>query len=285
MRHLLHAFLVLAALGPRVFAHNNYFLPGDAFFSVAVPQSDIMNWTASDADTLELSYSRFDGEFFACGNIGYTNLIVTGVSPGFRRALAEAYWRFSNGHRPLYREEGNDGKSSLEQTNSVVALIYGKDFNLNLPLGLKFNEDWITQGAGRYCGLYTTAKAVEIDWRQAAGVAPLPIVEKPAPTAHLASSYEVADTINSPLHIKSEDMIIVLAGFADQKAYSVTQRCPDLQSIMESEDGSRYMVITNTQIRDFNCDENGKWTEETISLPVPAQDSWIPKKPTTPAVK
>lgn len=285
MRNHFIALLALVVAASPAAAHNNYFLPGDAFFSVAVPQSDILSWSASSADTLELSYSRFDGEFFACGNIGYTSLSVTGVSADFRSGLVEAYWRFTNGHRPLYREEGDEGKSVLEQTNSVVALVYSKDFSLDLPLGLKFNEDWATQGAGRYCGLFTTSQPVVIDWKQASTVAPLPIVEKLDPTAHLASSYEVARTMDDALHIKADDIMIVLVGFADQKAYAVTQRCPELQSILDIEEGSRYMVVTKTQIREFNCDENGKWTETTIKLPVASDDSWIPKTPLTPGKK
>ena len=212
-------------------------------------------------------------------------MTVTGVSADFRSALVEAYWRFTSGHRPLYREEGDEGKSALEQTNSVVALVYSKDFSLDLPLGLKFNEDWTTQGAGRYCGLFTSAQPVMLDWKQAVAVAPLPVAEKLDPIAHLASSYEVSRTLDDALHIKADDIMIVLVGFAEQKAYAVTQRCPELQSILDLEDGSRYMVITKIQIRDFNCDENGKWTETTIRLPIASDDSWMPKKPLTPATK
>jgi len=273
-------FLLVIVGNSQASAHNNYFLPGDAFFSVSVARSDIHQWSSATTDKIQLSYSRFDGEFFACGNIGYTELTVIGVTPGFRSSLAEAYWRFSAGTKPLYREVDNDGKTSLEQTNSVVALVYSKDYNLNQPLGLKYNEDWITQGGGRYCGLFTTAKAVETDWRLSASVPPLPLVENLDPTAHMASSYEVARTVDSPLHIKADDIIIVLVGFADQKAYSVTQRCPDLESIFNCEDGARYMIITKTQIRDFSCDENEQWTEETTAVPVPSQDSSIPKPPT-----
>ena len=278
------AFVVAAS---PVAAHNNYFLPGDSFFSVAIPQSDILSWSTSSADTLELSYSRFDGEFYACGNIGYMNLTVTGVSPDFRSALSEAYWRFTSGHRPLYREQGGDDKSVLEQANSVVALVYSKDFSLNLPLGLKFNEDWNTQGAGRYGGLFTASRPVMLDWKQASAVGPLPVAEKLDPAAHLAFSYNEAHAIGDPLHMRADDIMVVLVGFADQKADDpeATQRCPDLQSILDSENRSRYMVITKDRIRDFNCDENGKWTETTIKLPITRNDSWIPKKPLTPAEK
>ncbi len=285
MRNPCIALLAFVIAASPVAAHNNYFLPGDAFFSVAVPQSDILSWSASSADMLELSYSRFDGEFFACGNIGYASLTVTGITSDFRSGLAEAYWRFISGRRPLYREEGDEGKSVLVQTNNVVALVYSKDFSLDLPLGLKFNEDWPTQGAGRYGGLFTTSQPVVLDWQQAATVAPLPIVEKLDSTAHLASSYDVARTISDALHIKADNIMIVLVGFAEENVYTVTQRCPELQSIFDCEDGSRYMVVTNTQIRDFNCDENGKWTVTTIKLPVASDDSWIPKKPLTPDKK
>jgi hypothetical protein len=285
MQHRFLALFTFLAVAAPVAGHNNYFLPGDAFFSVAIPQSDILTWSASTADTLELSYSRFDGEFFACGNIGYTSLTVTDISDDFRGALVEAYWRFASNHRPLYREEGDDGKSVLEQTNSVVALVYGKDFSLDLPLGLKFNEDWTTQGAGRYCGLFNSTQPVLLDWKQAAAVAPLPVIEKLDPTAHLASSYEVSRTLDDALHIKADDIMVILVGFAEQKAYAVTQRCPELQSILDYEIGARYMVITKTQIRDFNCDENGKWVETTTKLPIASDDSWIPKKILTPVMK
>jgi hypothetical protein len=281
MRNQIIALIAFVISALPIAAHNNYFLPGDAFFSVAIPQSDLFSWSNSSADTLELSYSRFDGEFFACGNIGYTSLTITGVSGDFRSGLVEACWRFSDGNRPLYREEGYEGKSVLNQTNSVVALVYSKHFGLDLPLGLKFNEDWITQGAGRYCGLFSTSQPVMLDWKQAATVDPLPVVEKLDPTAHLPSSYEVAHTIDDALHIKADDIMIVLVGFADQKDSAVRQSCPQLQSILNFEEGSRYMVVTKTQLRDFNCAENGKWTETAIKLPVVSDDSWMPTRPLT----
>jgi len=270
MRKQFIALLAFVVATVPAAAHNNYFLPGDAFFSVAVSQSDMSGWSKSSADTLELSYSRFDDEFFACGNIGYTSLTVTGVSAEFRSGLAEAYRRFTSGHVPLYREEGDGRQSVLEQTNSVVALVYSKHFNLDLPLGLKFNEDWMTQGSGRYCGLFTTSQPVILDWSKAGSVDPLPVVEKLEPTAHLASSYEVANTMDDVLHIKADDIMMVLVGFANQKSYAVVQGCPELQSIFDSEDGARYMAVTKTQIRDFNCDKNGKWTE-TVLEPVAAE--------------
>ncbi|MDB6072147.1 MAG: hypothetical protein JWL81_3318 [Verrucomicrobiales bacterium] len=265
-------------------AHNNYFLPGDAFFSVAVERSDILQWTAATGDTLEVSYARFDGEFVACGNIGYSRLCLTGVTPAFRSAMAEAYWRFAQGVRPEYREEGNDGKSVLQESNCVVALIYGRDFSLDYPLGLKFNEDWVAQGAGRYGGFFTESGPVMKDWKYAAAVPPLPVVEKPGPSAHLAANYEVARTIDDALHIKAGDITVFLVGFVKQSEYgSVIQRCPDLQEIHNSVDGARYMAITKDLIRDFECDEKGSWTETPLKLPIPPESSAIPEKPTVPA--
>ena len=282
MRRTVISALVTCLAASLAVATNNSFLPGDAFFSVALSQSVIERWTASSEATFEFSYARFDGEFFACGNTGYSTLAVEGISPELRLALAEAYWRYVSSNRPLYREEGNDGKSVLEQTNSVVALIYNKSFDLEFPLGLKFNEDWVSQGSGQYSGYFETAKPVTFDWKNAASIAPLSIREKLDPLAHLAASYDVARTIDEPLHIGSEDIQIVLVGFVEQDGYAVIQRCPDLQLIFDYADGARFMVVTKGVIREFDCDEKGLRTESTIKLPLTGSNSWIPKIPLKP---
>ncbi|HRQ90565.1 MAG TPA: hypothetical protein PLA50_17355 [Bacteroidia bacterium] len=281
MRHHLAAFLGLTFAASPSMATNNYFLPGDAFFSVAISQSDILSWTASTSENLDLAYSRFDGEFYACGNIGYSKLSVLGFTADHRSALAEAYWRFAESQRPVYREEGDDGQSSLEQINSVVALIYHKDFDMRHALGLKFNEDWVAQGGGHYSGLFTTSKPVMLDWKYASEVAPLAVQERLDPKAHLTSSYEVAHTIDEPLHIDADDIMIVLVGFAAQEGY-VAQRCPELQSILDHERGAQYMVVTESQVRIFFCEDNGNFAESTITIPVSPHASRIPEKPLSP---
>lgn len=284
MKRILAALLTCCLVVLPATGHNNYFLPGDAFFSVSISQQLIEQWSDSKEKSFTFRYSRFDGEFFACGNIGYGSLSVEDITPELRAALAEAYWHFVSGTRPIYREEGDDGESKLEQVNSVVALIYPKSFDLKLPLGLKFNEDWPTQGGGRYGGFFESAKAVAIDWRLAAQMPSLPIREKLAPLAHLAENYDIPRVIGGPLHIDSKDIQIILVGFTEQKGYEVTQRCPNLEAILESEDGAEYAVVTAEQVRMFRCGENGAWEETVIKFPVAADKSWIPKRATGPVV-
>ena len=281
MNRNLAPFFLACLFTPSAVATNPHFLPGDAFFSGTLPQVKIEEGTTAAESTFEFNYSRFDGQFFACGNIGYSKLAIEGITLEMRQALAEAYWRYASGNRPIYREEGNDGKSALEQTNSVVALIYNKTFDLGLPLGLKFNEAWSAQGAGHYAGLFETAPPVSVDWEHAAAVPPLAVREKLDPLLHLATSYEVAHTVDSPLHIGSEDIQIILVGFAQQQNTSIMQRCPSLQTILDGADSARYMVVTKGLIRDFSSNENGLWTETSIRIPL-KENSWIPEKPTKP---
>ena len=271
------ALLATCLFSQSAVATNNSFLPGDAFFSVSISQEDIKQWTASTATKHEFDYERFDGSFFACGNIGYSTLAVEGITSELRLALVEAYWSYASGIPPIYRDDGDDGKIDLQQINSVVALIYDKSFNLDLPLGLKFNEDWMTQGAGHYAGLFETADPIAADWKMASEVPPLTTLPKMDPLAHLEGGYEVARTIDVPLRIHADETQIILVGFADQKNYGVIQRCPNLQSLFENEEGARYMVITKDMIRDFSHDEDGIRTETVIKIPLTGETSRIPK--------
>lgn len=278
------AMVGLAALP--VSAHNNYFLPGDAFFSVTLTRELMEKWMKSGKTAFEFSYDRFDGDFFACGNIGYTSLVVDGVTPELRQALAEAYWRFASSPAPTYQLIEDDDKSQLTQTNGVVALIYNKDFKVDQKeLGLKFNEDWNEQGAGRYGGYIDASEAVMRDWRWAKEIAPLAVREKPSATAHLADNYEVAHTVESTLHIGGKEIMIVLVGIADYKGYGTMSTCPNLKEIFNSEVGAEYTLVKEGGFREFSCDENGLWNAEVIKLPVPSGESRVPEKIVTPVVR
>lgn len=287
MKRITAFFVLMSCLvTSRAVAHNNYFLPGDAFFAVTITRSDIEAWEDASDAKFEFEYSRFDGKFYSCGNIGYTKLVVDGITPAFRSALSEAYWRFTSGTAPLYREMERDGKTSLEQANGVVALVYQKTFSGMSLLGLKLNEDWTTQGGGMYGGFLNTARAVMLDWSESPSVSPLAVREKLEPLAHLAKSYGEAATIGEPLHISSDDIQIILVGFAEQKSYGAVQTCPELQSILENEEGARHIVVTSGLLREATCDENGRWEEESTKTPV-KEGSSVPEKrqpkPTSPS--
>lgn len=249
-------------------ATNNYFLPGDAFFSVALSRETMKKWEASNEDSFKFFYSRFDGSFFACGNTGYVTLMMDGIDAEMRRSLMVAYKNYVGGVAPLFSEdEDRDGKPRLTQVNSVVALVYHKSYDLEKGLGLKFNEAWTSQGGGHYTGFLTSAGAVVADWRNAANVPPLAVREKLDPEAHLAANYEVARTMDQKLHLGVDDIQIVLVGFAETTNL-VSQRCPNLQSIFDGEHGARYLVVTKGLVRQFVYDEAKGWQEEQVEVPV-----------------
>jgi hypothetical protein len=115
-----------------------------------------------------------------------------------------------------------------------------------------------------------------MDWKMGTEVPPLTTSPKVDPLAHLEGGYEVARTIEVPLHIHADEIQIILVGFADQANW-VIQRCPNLQSLFENEEGARYMVVTKDMIRDFSHDEDGKRTETVIKIPLTGETSRIPK--------
>ncbi|WP_038166360.1 hypothetical protein [Verrucomicrobium sp. BvORR106] len=286
MRTILVSLALFGLVVLPVSAHNNYFLPGDAFFSVTLTRELMEKWMKSEEAAFEFSYDRFDGDFFACGNIGYASLVVDGITPELRQALTEAYWRFASSPAPTYQLIEDDGKGQLTQTNGVVALIYNKDFKVGEDaLGLKFNEDWSEQGAGRYCGYIDASEAVMRDWRGAKGVAPLAVREKPSATAHLADNYEVAHTMESTLHIGGKEIMIVLVGIADYKGFGTMTTCPDLKGIFNSEVGAVYTLVKEGTFREFSCNEDGVWSAEAVKLPVPSGESRVPEKIVTPVVR
>ena len=259
---------------PSAKAHNNYFLPGDAFFSASITRDVIREWMRNDGSEFEFHYSRFDGQFMACGNIGYTKLKIAGIDDRFRAALSEAYWRYTDNERPLFRLENDDPKE-LSQVNGIVALIYNSDFSG--PLGLKLNEDWQTQGAGRYGGLFKTAEPVVADWKLGPKFPPLKIDQALDPRRHLHKGGVAHRTMDVQLTASAKDLKIVLVGFASQEGYAVFQTCPNLQRIYDYEDRTEYVVVDPKGLTTFSCNENGLWKEERIDTPVSDRDSQIPK--------
>lgn len=266
MRSTLTTLLAVLLFASSAAATNNYFLPGDAFFSIALSREKMKKWKESSEDGFEFFYERFDDSFFACGNIGYSTLVMEGIGPEMRRALVAAYDSYAGGIAPVFREDqGNDGRAVMSQINSVVALIYHKSYDLDWGLGLKFNEKWAAQGGHQYAGFLTSAKAVVEDWRNAFHVAPLAVRERLDPEAHLAANYEVARTQDDPLHISSDDVQIVLVGFAETTNL-VAQRCANLQAVFDDEQGARYLVVTKGLVREFEYDEAEGWKQTALEV-------------------
>ena len=66
-------------------AHNNLFLPGDAFYSAKFGEGFFE--AQKDREVLALPYHRFYGDFMKCGYAGYENFRITGVSPRRRSSM------------------------------------------------------------------------------------------------------------------------------------------------------------------------------------------------------
>lgn len=142
---------------------------------------------------------------------------------------------------------------------------------------MKLNEDWQAQGAGRYCGLFKTAKPVVADWTLGPKFSPLKIDQALKPLRHLKSGGDVHRTMDTQLTTSAKNLKIVLVGFASQDGDAIMQTCPNLQRIYDYEDGTEYVVVNQKALTTFSCNENGGWKEERIDTPVPKRNSWIPK--------
>ena len=255
-------------------AHNNYFLPGDAFFSVSLTRDVVRDWMSNDGTDFDFNYSRFDGQFMACGNIGYTKLNVTGIDDNFRSALAEAYWRFTRGVYPEFQEvDYETGKQ--RQTNAVVALIYNKDFDG--ILGLKYNENWIKEGAGVYGGLFSSSRPVVLDWRSAASFESLKLNNPIKALEHLGGQMEVHHTVDKPLEVSAKEIKIALVGITKDGGFGTQATCPNLEAIFMSSPFTEYVMIHSNRYELFAFDENGRKEYEEIVIPVDENESEIPQ--------
>jgi len=253
-------------------AHNNYFLPGDALFSVSLTRDVVREWMSNDGTDFEFNYSRFDGQFMACGNIGYTKLKVTGVDDKFRSALVEAYWRFTRGVYPEFQEVDYE-TGEQRQTNAVVALIYNEDFDG--ILGLKYNENWIKEGAGVYGGLFSSSRPVVLDWRSATDFESLKLDKPIKSLAHLGGQIEVHHTVETPLEISAKGIKIALVGIAKDAGSGTQATCPNLESIFMGSSFAEYVMVYSNRYEFFSFDENGRKEHNEIRMPVDEDDSEI----------
>lgn len=253
-------------------AHNNFYIPGDAFFSVSLSREVIKRWTNNKTGLFTFDYCRFDGEFMACGNLGYSKLQLSGITTEFRDSLLEAYWRYEN--PPVYRQEGDD-PDELTQINSVVALIYNADFSG--PLGLRLNEDWEKQGDGVYGGIIKDYRAVVADWRLGSVYPPLEITNGIKAGMHLLTGEGAPGTINQPLYIDCSRIKILLVGHSEMKGFFPV--CPNLKAIHDPDaEFISYIEVTGDGFTEHSLDERySEWKKNVVKVPVPLRKSQIPK--------
>lgn len=241
-------------------AHDNHFLPGDAFFSVSFTRDSLHFWIENEPQTFDLKYARFDGKHTTDGSLGYSKLQIQDINDAFRTTVTKAYWRFTALQRPLFRLESDD-QEVFTQTNGVVALIYSKGFQ-GTP-GLKYNENWQIEGLRNYAGLFTKAGPVIEDWSKGPEVLPLKLANPVPPLAHIPMEDEAKRSMTAPVMVKAIDIKILFVGFTEQKeGFESTQTCPNLQKIYDNVPGTEYMVIDSEGFTKFSCNSNGKWEQK-----------------------
>ena len=120
-------------------AHNNLFLPGDAFFMTEISIEELEELRDSNKTTLPLLYSRYPGFGFFCGYLGYRHAQINEVPPRVFQQIIDAC-----NNMPADTHETFESESG-EEIKTYCIFIYNRDFNSErLCIGIDYNEDWAT---------------------------------------------------------------------------------------------------------------------------------------------
>lgn len=115
-------------------AHNNLFLPGDAFFSARFSKDFFEE--QKDASILDLSYERYAGDCADCTWFAYENLSIRDVSPATLANLKKTHSLLFT----LFPNEAKTNPFDKEESPWFPIYVYNADFPISYPVGLKFNE-------------------------------------------------------------------------------------------------------------------------------------------------
>jgi hypothetical protein len=249
-------------------AHNNYFLPGDVFFSTSFSSKEIEKLEKNETGKIKVSYERLDNRFMACGNIGYYQLEFQEVDASFHENLLIAYEWIRIREEPVFVKSGAEGQEEFSEWNPVVALVYNRG-KVAFPLGAKFNEDWEVEGGGQHGGFLDSGWSVVQEWQRAGEIAPLKLNEELDPAVHLKNGGEVHRTMDQLLTLNAADAEIVFVGIMKKNSW-VHNECSNLKKLSEysnwlEETSGRafYLRVTSGGIR---LVEYGTESEKTESV-------------------
>lgn len=245
-------------------AANVFYLPGDAFFHVALYRHDIVSFDARD--NIFLKYCPAAPGTFS-GYIGYHSIELSGLSPEFRSNFSTAckLIRISSPLRvravqeSVYEDRKDGpviritGKTTEIEENPVSMFIYNRSFQIKkCKIGLKYNETWPLEAAkftagdrsiialDEFPGTY--ASVVE-SWGQATSVEPLDVAIPDEPIRRLQA-------IKMPLKLRGEVKLVL---------------CPhqDFKSIYEAADEIEFYVVSKDELRWYTV-VDGEWREQPI---------------------
>ena len=245
-------FSAAVCLGLPARAHNNLFLPGDAFFSSEFGR-DFFKKNVADEKGLSFEYHRYSGEFMACGWAGYEKLkmndVPDAVLHNLRKVHGILFGEFS-------RSATNVGEGE-ERRQFFPVYIYNRDFPLGSPFGIKYNERWSevqTEDAKMRHAIYDVLGGINFiidDWASAKEIAPLAIAEDRAP---MVSANGDTGIVSKPVEMPAEKaMFVVLAG-------------GDVEKFGRREEGLVFFVVTEN-LRRYRFDREGIAVPQVVDAP------------------
>ena len=248
VKTVLLSFLVALSFGGSLAAHNNLFLPGDAFFSAAFSK-DFFKGNSAKGD-LAFEYHRYAGEFMACGWAGYEKLEVKAVPEPVLHNLRKA-------HGILFGEFARSAVADGDGGAFFPIFVYNRDFPLSSPFGLKYNERWAEVQTGEAKmghAIYDDLGGLDFiidDWASATEIAPLAIAEGRAPMVSAAGETGI---VSKPVEMAAgKAMFVVLAG-------------GDVKKFAQREEGLVFFVVTE-DLRRYRFNREGVAMPQIVDAP------------------
>lgn len=260
---------------------NNWFLPGDAFFSTSLTVEEMSDMEEDSSGAITLGYERLDNRWIPGGHLGYSDLKLGGVDADFKSNFLRAYQEMRGLEVTSFFKLGAGDKEELFEGNPVVALVYNKG-KVIFPLGLKFNENWKEEGEDEYCGFLDDGWSILQDWKRGEKVPPLKLSKDLHPKEHhYLTRGVVAKLIEKPLLLEASDTEIVFVGLLKQRTSGLERECPNLKHLAKfanwKDESAKpayayYIRVTSEKVTkvsyeyghrsEWILDEKGEWAKK-----------------------
>ncbi len=112
-------------------AHNNEFIPGDAYFSFTMYEKFV---DSIKDEQVTVPYRRFRRGKRRCGYFGYWNLKIQQINGTIMDNLRAV-------HQKLFRKYRKSDMRRGYKASSFTVLVYNRYFDISNRLCLKYNED------------------------------------------------------------------------------------------------------------------------------------------------
>ena len=246
-------------------AHNNLFLPGDAFFSAELDREFFRTREVNikggpgAKEEMTFAYHRYAGDFMACGWAGYESLTVTGIPAQVRHNLRKAHGILFSEFARSASTKSDLGEGAEPKRPYFPIYIYNRDFPLSSPFGVKYNERWAevqVEEAKMSHAIYDDLGGDGIDfviddWASARDIAPLKISDGRAP---MVTPDGETGIVEKPVEVPAKEvMFVVLAG-------------GDVAKFGRREEGLVFFVVTE-ELRRYRFDRKGVAMPQVVDAP------------------